>query len=104
MRFKKFMIILVIFVIFVGSFITISSKDAVELVKGKNHVELNISQPFYVETLMKLNPSIEVASYQAGEETIGYVNVFKGVGKNFIVDTGEYEIIVKENTTLVLPY
>ncbi len=101
MKTKKFMII---FIIFIFSFITISSKDAVELVKGKNYVELNISQPFYIKTLVKLNPSIEVASYKVGNETIGYVNVFDGVGKNFIVDSREYEIIVGKNITLVLPY
>ena len=77
---------------------------AVNLTKGKNVLILNVSSPFYVKTLVKLNPKIDVISYKEGNKTIGYVNVFGGIGENFIIQKNrEYEIIVKENTTLVLP-
>ena len=69
----------------------------------KNYVELNVSNGFYAETLIKLNPDIEAISYKEDNETIGYANVFGGVGKNFVVESRTYEIIVKENINLILP-
>ena len=94
-----------IFIIVVFSFVIISSRDSsVELVKGKNYVKLNISEPFYVDTLMELNPDIEAISYKEGNVTVGYISVFEGVGENFVMGDREYEIIVKENVALMLPY
>ena len=99
-----FIIIFAISLVFAISLI-ISSKEnlSIELSKGKNYVRLNVSELFYVETLVKLNPLIEAVSYKEENETIGYVNIFKGVGKNFVIQDREYEIVAKESTNLILP-
>jgi len=103
MKFKKTSagIIFLFLVVMVVSSIGISSID---LAKGKNIIKLNVTEPFYVETLVKLNPNIEVVSYKDNNKSLGYVNVYGGIGKNFIMREGiEYEIIVSDDTNLVLP-
>lgn len=77
--------------------------NSYDLVQGKNIVTFNEINPFYVEDLIKLNPEIEVVSYNGDERTIGYVNIYGGLGTNFVIRDATYEIIVKGNTTLFLP-
>ncbi len=105
MKYKFAFIIFAFLFVFVFSFIVISSKDAfsVSLAEGKNRVRINLSEPIYVETLIKMNPDIEAISYTEENRTIGYVNVFQGVGKNFAVTDREYEIIAGKNMDLILP-
>jgi len=104
MKFKK-IITGVIFLFSIVMIVTSIGITSIDLSKGKNLIMLNITEPFYVETLIKLNPSIEVVSYIENNESIGYVNVYGGIGKNFIMREGtEYEIIVSDNAGLVLPY
>ena len=81
-----------------------SSNSGIQIVEGKNVVSLNVSSPFSVETLVKLNPQIEVVSYQDDNGTFGYANVFGGIGKDFEIQGGvDYEIYSSGNTTLILP-
>jgi len=105
MKNKTAFIVLAFLFAFSLSFIVISSQDAfsVSLAEGKNKVRINLSEPIYAETLIKLNPDIEAISYMEGNRTIGYVNVFDGVGKNFIVADREYEIVASKSINLVLP-
>jgi hypothetical protein len=105
MKDKTAFIIFAFLFAFFLSFILISSKDAfsASLVEGKNKVRINLSEPIYAETLIKLNPDIEAISYMEGNRTIGYVNVFDGIGTDFIVADREYEIIVNKSINLILP-
>jgi len=81
------------------------SINSLNLFDGKNFIELNFTEPFYAESFVKLNPSIEVISYTENNETIGYINIFGGIGDNFIIQKNKkYEVIVKGNSNLVLPY
>src|SRR3989344_7331194 len=69
------------------------------LIDGKNYVTFDM--PKNVADLVKKNPDIEYASYHDVflDETIGYVNVFGGLGKNFVLNPGKiYEIHVKKDT------
>ena len=96
-----------IFLIGVFSFLGVFSSGAIvlNLFDGKNIVEFNSAGPFYVKTFVELNPSIEVISYIGDNETIGYINIFGGIGDNFIIqENRKYEIVVRENLTVVLPY
>ncbi len=105
MKNKLAFIIFAFLFAFFLSFIVISSKGAfsVSLAEGKNLVRINLSEPVYVETLIKLNSDIEAISYTEGNKTVGYVNVFDGVGKNFVLADREYEIVVNKSIDLVLP-
>ena len=71
-----------VFVFFVllfvlGSIVIIISNegDSINLEQGKNKIILNVSEPFYVKSLIKLNPDIEVVSYEENGESKGYVNI-----------------------------
>jgi hypothetical protein len=80
----------------------IGNTEPINLIEGKNNLSLNLSSPIYVKDFVKLNPNIEVISYVEDNLTIGYVNYLGGFGKNFIVQAGDYEIIAKKDTALVL--
>jgi hypothetical protein len=97
---------LVIVIIFLFSFVIISSEDTntLDLTQGKNNIMLNITSPKNVKDFIRLNPSIEVISFKEENKTIGYVNIFNGIGENFVIQKNvEYEIIVKQNVSLILP-
>jgi len=70
---------------------------------GKNDVVFTNVNPFYVSDFVKLNPEVEVVSYSFEGKSIGFVNVFGGVGKNFVIRDGEYEIVARGNTSIVFP-
>lgn len=85
--------------------------NKIQLNQGENEVlmPLNFS-PVYVSDLMKAYPEIEMVTYiesysgiQEEIKEIGYVNVFGGVGKNFIIyGNSTYYIYVKENLEVSL--
>ncbi len=76
-----------------------------ELKKGKNYVKINSTYSFlYAKELVIMNPDIEYISYYDSflNKSIGYVNVFGGIGTNFLIDKNRvYEISVKRNITLI---
>ncbi len=102
---KKLHFISILIVTFLFSIILISSQNtfSADLQEGKNKIYINISEPIYVETLVKLNPEIQVISFIENNQTVGYVNVFGGVGENFVVESRDYEIIASKKINLVLP-
>ncbi|MEM0465072.1 MAG: hypothetical protein QXW97_00020 [Candidatus Pacearchaeota archaeon] len=103
---KIFILLAFLLIIFIISFIYVSSQNVYEikLKSGKNYVYFNITKPFYVKKLVELNPEIEVVSYIENNKSIGYVNVFSGIGENFIIYSDiKYEIIVKKDINLILP-
>ncbi|MFH1290067.1 MAG: hypothetical protein ABIH92_01525 [Nanoarchaeota archaeon] len=74
----------------------------VHLQKGKNHIELESS--LFVRELVAMNSEIESVSYFDVflNKNVGYVNVFGGVGDNFLMKPGEvYEISVSDDINLV---
>ncbi len=107
MKSKKILLFSFAFLFFLVSIFLTSStsnNNGIQLVGGRNVVSLNVSSPFSVEALVKLNPKIEVVSYQNDSETVGYANVFGGIGKNFDIQEGiNYEVYSSGNTTLILP-
>jgi len=78
-------------------------KTGILLKTGKNYLILN--QSLYAKEIIILNPEIESLSYfdEFLNKSIGYVNVFGGVGSNFITNPEKaYEINVKEDINLRL--
>ncbi len=77
----------------------------VELTKGKNNVMFQ-TDSLYVQDLIAAYPSIETVSYYDSflGTQLGYVNVFGGVGRNFLLVPGQqYEIVLSEDTIFILP-
>lgn len=104
MRVNKFLFVFLFFVLFI-SIVSPSESSGISLSKGKNTVSFNMSEFFYVKTLVKLNPEIEVVSFVENNKTVGYINFIGGIGDNFVVrDNVDYEIIMKDNATIILPY
>lgn len=103
----KLRLTILFFALFLFSIFLVNSDEAkggYELDKGKNLVNFSGIVPFYVHDLVELNPEIEVVSFEDSEgRSIGFVNVYGGVGSRFAVRDGIYEISVSEDTTLILP-
>lgn len=87
-----------------GIIIAEEFKEGVNLIEGKNLI--NLSQdfdPIYVEDFVKIYPEITTITYNNGTHELGYVNVFGGIGENFIVYPNKiYEITTKGETSLNL--
>jgi len=83
---------------------SVSDDTGVTLTQGNNNVSFNLTSSLHAADLVKLNPSIEVVSYDKNGKTFGYVNAFGGIGNNFEIENGiEYNVFVSENTTLITP-
>ena len=69
-------------------------KEGIQIYEGKNTINLSFEfAPFYVEDLIKFYPEISTITYNENEKEIGYVNVFGGIGENFVVYPNKiYEI------------
>ncbi len=105
---RKDFFILGVFMLLVGiSIIAVSSlpnSSGIYLYKGDNNLSFNITGGFNVSTFIELNPGIEVISYKSGNQTVGYVNFMKGLGKDFEIESGiNYEIYSSKNLTLIFP-
>ena len=90
--------------IIILGFVLAGDGQGTKLHKGKNYLEIN--QTIYINELVSLNPDIESVSYfnKFLNKDIGYVNVFGGVGSNFLTKQGQiYEISVNKNMSLIYP-
>lgn len=80
-----------------------SAPEVHELLKGKNNV--TFQKTAFASDIIKNNPEIEAISYydERAQKTIGYINHFKGIGRNFLITPSEsYEVISKANSTLII--
>ena len=102
---NKFIFIsLISLVIFSIGIIFAENLYIIELEQGKNNITFN-SEPVYAKTLIEKNPEIISISYidEFYNNSVGYVNVFGGIGTNFIlIENQTYEIISKQKTTIYL--
>ncbi len=73
------------------------SKEIV-LEEGINQINLSYNfNPIYAKDLVTLYPDIQTITYVENGKEIGYVNVFGGIGENFIIYPNQiYEISVKK--------
>jgi hypothetical protein len=67
-----------------------------ELVVGKNNVSVSeFFYPVYVGDLVANNPQIQSVTLVEGGVRLAYVNVFGGIGQNFLFESGKlYEVHV----------
>ena len=87
-----------------GIIIAEEFKEGIKLADGKNLINLSSEfSPLYVGDLVKIYPEIAAVTYDNGEKQVGYVNVFGGVGENFVIYPNTiYEITTKQEVTLNL--
>jgi hypothetical protein len=80
------------------------SDERIELKIGENLVNFSFEfSPFYSHDLVKAYPDISVISHNKDGVVEGYVNVFGGIGKNFLIEANkDYEIITKKEVTIIL--
>jgi hypothetical protein len=101
----KLIIFSFLLVFFLG-LISVSSSDIIKmnLNEGKNNLHITSEKEFFVKDLILLNPDIEVISYINGNRTIGYINIFGGIGENFLIRNDiNYEIISKSDAEIIFP-
>lgn len=79
-------------------------KEGIKLYEGKNVINMSIEfNPIYVKDLIKIYPEIQTITYNDSEQEMGYVNVFGGIGENFVIFPNKtYEITTKQEITLNL--
>lgn len=99
---KKTFFILIFVLTLLAGFIVAERFLEIELSKGKNEIRFNISG-VYASDLIKFYPEIETITYREENETIGFVNIFGGIGVNFMLESNRtYEINSNKNITIYL--
>jgi hypothetical protein len=112
---KKIILLLIalLFVSAVSSILIITPETKYEnnnavhiynLEKGKNYLVFNftIFRFIYASEIVS-NPEIQAISYKENNKTIGYLNAFGGIGKNFQINSDTvYEIITKKEVNLTI--
>ncbi len=103
MKANKILILIFVLILFI-SIISSYGSSGIFLGEGKNKISFNLTEPFYVNTFVKLNPDIEAVSFFEGNKTIGYINFAGGIGENFVIKQGvNYEIFMREDATIIFP-
>lgn len=103
---RRILIFLSILLLLGISFLFPTQADSdvtIYLQTGKNEVQF--SEYVYASELIAWNPDIEYIAYydEFLNRRIAYVNVFGGVGDNFLTHPSKtYEISVKENIGLII--
>jgi hypothetical protein len=102
---KRLLIFIVLLIILVlgGSIIRaqLPAQNSLELSAGKQDIVFNES--FYARTFIQQHPDVEYISYydEFLQRSVTYVNVFGGIGQNFVIIPGRsYEISVRTDTTI----
>jgi hypothetical protein len=66
---------------------------------GKNYFVLNSTEIVFAKDLVEKNPKIVSVSYLEDSNSIGYLNLFGGIGKNFQLEQNKvYEIFIREGS------
>jgi hypothetical protein len=98
--------ILIIGIIVLSSAITLAelSGEGIKLNIGENQINFSFDfSPFYTQDLVKAYPEISVITHNENGVEEGYVNIFGGIGKNFLIESNKnYEIIVQKEVTIIL--
>jgi hypothetical protein len=105
MGFKQLFFGLLFLVIFLLFFSLVQTAQPGEflLAEGKNNFSYDYFKPIYAEDLVLLYPDITAISYVENNVSYGYVNIFGGIGQNFVIQPGkEYEIIAKNKIKIYL--
>jgi hypothetical protein len=102
---RGFWILIIVLVIF-STAITLAelADERIELKIGENSINISFGfSPFYAKDLVNSYPDISVISHNENGVVEGYVNVFGGIGKNFLIEQNkDYEIIAKKEVIIVL--
>jgi hypothetical protein len=106
MKILLIIFITLILISLVSPIMIIEQEDPGYIIKigpGKVLVSFNDSRDLYAKDIILANPEIDYISYTEENKTIGYVNIFHGVGKNFLIEENKvYEIFVKEEINLTI--
>lgn len=97
---KKIFLVVAVVLILLVQFMIAEKFLKVEISEGKNNIFMNYSLG-HASDLTKLYPEIETITYEEDGEKIGYVNVFGGIGKDFLLEPNKtYEINSNKNITI----
>ena len=82
-----------------ADFIPSEGDSKIQLLEGENEILVpEYVSPFYVQDLVKGYPEILTVTYFEFQEEKGYVNLFGGIGENFIIyPNNTYNLTVNKN-------
>ncbi|RMD45310.1 hypothetical protein D6829_02595 [Candidatus Pacearchaeota archaeon] len=95
-------VVLVFFVAAIG--FAQSPAPTLELKEGKNNFTVNeFFYPQYASDFVAKHPEIQTITLKEFGRSYGYVNVFGGIGTNFLIEAGkEYEVYVSKPVNITL--
>lgn len=103
---RVFLTLIIILVIIFSTAIALAeiSEEGIKLKIGENFINLSFDfSPIYSRDLIENYPEISVITFNESGISGGYVNVFGGIGKNFLIEPNkEYEIITKKEVIINL--
>jgi hypothetical protein len=102
---NKYLLILTLLILSIGGIILAQDfSEGFNLSEGKNFINLSFEfNPIYVEDFIRAYPEITTVTYNNGTEEIGYVNIFGGIGENFVIYPNQiYEINTNQEVILNL--
>ncbi len=82
----------------------VNSLEFLKLEKGKNLVNWSINQEISAKQLIINYPDIRtITYYDENNESHGFVNIFSGIGENFVLVAGnQYQIDTKEEVLITI--
>lgn len=97
-------LIIIIFFSLIGIAFAEEFKEGIKINETQSIVNFSFDfSPIYVEDLIRMYPEITSITYNNGTQEIGYVNVFGGIGENFVITSNKiYEITSKQEVILRL--
>jgi hypothetical protein len=101
---KYFLILIFVILCVSGIIIAEDFREGIKLNEGKNIINISLDfNPLYVKDLIKVYPEIQTVTYNESMQELGYVNVFGGIGDNFVIYPNQiYEITTNQEVNLNL--
>ena len=100
---KVFFILVILFSVSIVFGLDGKENYGIEIVEGRNNFSGHEFEPFYAKDFVLNNPEIVSISYSVSGNSYGFLDVFGGIGTNFVVVPEiEYEVVARENVTLYL--
>ena len=97
---KKIILVLLVCVVLIipATLFAEIKKEEVKFLEGENILKTPEDfSPIYAKDFVKLNPEIVTITFEENNNTLAYVNVFGGVGQNFVLMQNKtYDIVCKK--------
>ena len=97
-------IVCMVVIVFLSSTLIADSIVTMNVKKGENNIMVeNYFHSLPVSSLISTNPQVQSVTLLEEGQTLGYVNVFGGIGTDFLIEPGKtYEVHSSEDLVIFL--